>query len=110
MKKKSFADVNALVLKRTKEPHPTDIKSSLTFLTFWPHINEEYFSIFYTKNFYKKDQLIHHAARYGNHNPFYSFIVPRGQNSKMKKFQSESKEQTFMPFDEFSKSKNSFLN
>lgn len=110
MKKKSFADVNALVLKKTKGPHPTDIKSSLTFLTFWPHINEEYFSNFYTKNFYKKDQLIHHAARYGNHHSINSLIVPKNQNFKMKKFQSESKEQSFIPFDEFSKSKISFLN
>ena len=65
MKKKNFADVNAMTLKNNKEQHTTDIRSSLTFLTFWPHIDEEYFQDFLRKNLYKKDQLIYHSSKYG---------------------------------------------
>jgi hypothetical protein len=62
MKKENFIDIDVLIADRNREQHLSEGRSSLTFLTFWPNVNDEYFRDNLLKNYFKNQQLIHSAC------------------------------------------------
>lgn len=72
MKSTHFKKYDELSLKCGDDQHVRDIKSNLTFLTFWPNINNEFFQENFLKNLERKEQIIYKAEQFSK-SLFFSF-------------------------------------
>ena len=90
MKKENFIDIDVLVADRNREQHLSEGHFSLTFLTFWPNVNDEFFRDNLLKNYFKNQQLIHSACSYGKNSIYIRLLMfiihfSSGKDSKRQK-------------------------
>ena len=65
MNSNHFMKNEEMALKCGKGEERPDAKSSLTFLTFWPNVNKEFFQDNLSKTLERINQLIYKASQYG---------------------------------------------